>query len=94
MGANAIVTFNVMPESPESDFESIKEQALAIAKAEGAKGEMIAKIEPLAFGLQKIVIMGMYEMNDDMDFDSISEKMAAIEGVSNAEVAKMDLAMG
>jgi translation elongation factor aEF-1 beta len=94
MGSNAIVTFEVMPESPESDFEGIKTKAEAIAKEHGAKGEMISKIEPLAFGLQKVIIMAMYEMNDDMDFDSISGAMAKIEGVSNASVAKMDLAMG
>lgn len=94
MGANAIVTFEVSPDSPEADFEGIQKQAEAIAKEMGAKGDMVAKIEPLAFGLKRIVIMAMYEMNDDTDFDSISGKMAEIEGVSNAEVAKMDLAMG
>lgn len=94
MGANAIITFEVMPESPDSDFAGIEEQAKAIAKEHGAKGDMISKVEPLAFGLKKIIVMAMYEMNDDTDFDNISGAMANIEGVSNAQVAKMDLAMG
>lgn len=94
MGSNAIVTFEVNPEAPDSDFERIQAEAQQIAKDSGAKGEMIAKTEPIAFGLKKIIIMAMYEMNDDTDFDSISEAMAKIEGVSQAQVAKMDLAMG
>ena len=94
MGSNAIVTFEVSPESPESNFEEIQKQAEAIAKEHGAKGDMVSKIEPLAFGLKKVIVMAMYEMNDDTDFDTISGAMAKIEGVSNAQVAKMDLAMG
>ncbi len=92
--ANAIITFKIMPESPNTDLEPIKEKALAIAKEQGAKGELQSKIEPLAFGLQQIFIYGMYEMSDDKDFDAITAEMQKIEGVSTSEIAKMDLAMG
>ena len=94
MGSNAIVTFEINPESPEADFEGIQKQAEAIATENGAKGEMVSKLEPIAFGLKKIIIMAMFEMNDDTDFDTISDAMAKIEGVRQAQVAKMDLAMG
>lgn len=83
-----------MPDSPESDFDSIQSKAETIARDKGAKGELMGKVEPIAFGLKKVIIMAMYEMDDDMDFDSISDEMAKIDGVSNAKVAKMDLAMG
>jgi translation elongation factor aEF-1 beta len=92
--ANAIITFKVMPESPEVDFEKITSEALEIAKNNGSKGEMQSKIEPLAFGLKQILIYAMYEMSDDKDFDQISSAMAKIEGVSSAEIINMDLAMG
>ena len=91
---NAVVTFKIMPESPDVDLEPIKEQALTIAKKYGAKGEMQAKIEPIAFGLKQLLIYGMYDMTDEQDFDEVSGEMTKIEGVSNAEVANMDLAMG
>lgn len=91
---NAIVTFKIMPESPEVSLEPIKEQALVIAKEKGAKGDMQSKIEPVAFGLQQILIMGMYEVSDDMDFDAIAAEMGNIEGVASSEVAQMDLALG
>ena len=92
--ANGIITFKIMPESPDVDFEAIKDKALEIAKEKGAKGEMQSKIEPLAFGLQQVLIYAMYEMSDGQDFDKISDEMKKIEGVSMAEIINMDLAMG
>ncbi|MFW6378919.1 MAG: elongation factor 1-beta [Nanoarchaeota archaeon] len=91
---NAVVTFKIMPESPEIDLEQVKEKSLEIAKKHGAKGELQAKIEPIAFGLKQVLIYGMYEMSDDKDFDDITAEMATVEGVNVAEVANMDLAMG
>lgn len=94
MGSNAIITFNIMPESPDVDLEAVKNQVLELAKEAGAKGEMRADIEPLAFGLKQLKLMAMYEVNDDVDFDTIAEKFTTVEGVQSSEVAQMDLAMG
>ncbi|MGM5481120.1 MAG: hypothetical protein ACQESE_01775 [Nanobdellota archaeon] len=91
---NAIVTFKIMPESPDTDLDPIKEKALVIAQKHGAKGELQSKIEPVAFGLKQILIYGMYDMSDEKDFDEVTAEMANIEGVNIAEVANMDLAMG
>ena len=82
-----------MPESPDVDLEAIKIAALEIAEEAGAIGQMQAKIEPIAFGLKAVLIMAMYEV-EGSDFDAIVEKMGQIESVQNAEVAKMDLALG
>jgi translation elongation factor aEF-1 beta len=92
--ANAILTFEIMPVSPDVDLEPVKEKALEIAKKHGAKGNMESSIEPVAFGLKKVIIMGMYDVSDDKDFDEITAEMKEIEGVNSAEIAKMDLAMG
>jgi len=93
--SNAIVTFKIMPESVETDMEIIKEAAMKIAKEAGAKGDLQSKIEPVAFGLKQVLVLGMYEMNDNADFDAICDKMKTdIEGVASAEIAKMDLALG
>lgn len=94
MGSNAIITFKIMPESPDVDLEAVKTEVLKIAQEQGAKGEMRATIEPLAFGLKQLMLMAMYEVNDDVDFDTIAEKFAVLDGVQTSEVAKMDLAMG
>ena len=92
--ANAIITFKIMPESPDIDLEAVKEQALVIATAQGAKGQMHANIVPLAFGLKQLNLLAMFEVGDDVDFDTIAGKFTSIEGVQSSEVDKMDLAMG
>lgn len=91
--AKAIITFKLMPESPEVDLEPVKEKALEIAKENGSIGEMQSKEEPVAFGLKAVLILAMYEV-EGADFDGIAAKMKEIEHVQSAEVAKMDLALG
>lgn len=92
--ANAIVTFKLRPESPDTEVDSIIEKAKKIATETGAKGNVAHEIKPIAFGLKEIMILGMYEMKDDFNSESVANKMSEIEGVSEAEVANVDLAMG
>ncbi|MBU1112096.1 MAG: elongation factor 1-beta [archaeon] len=91
--AKAIITFKLMPESPDTNLEPIKEKALAIAKEKGSIGEMQSREEPIAFGLKAVLILAMYEV-EGSDFDKIAEEMGKIEFVQSSEVAKMDLALG
>jgi elongation factor 1-beta len=91
--ANAILTFKIMPQSPEIDLEAVKDKAFAIAKEAGSKGDMQYQINPIAFGLKELLVLAMYTV-DDSNFDAIAEKLETIEGVQSAEVYKMDLAMG
>ena len=83
--AKAIITFKLMPESPDTDLEAIKLEAEGIARDEGAIGQMQVKVEPIAFGLKAVLILAMYEV-EGSDFDAIAQKMSEIEGVQNAEV--------
>jgi elongation factor 1-beta len=89
----AIITFKLMPESPEVNLDIIKEKAQSIAKEAGAIGEMQVKEDPVAFGLKAVLVMAMYEV-EGSDFDAIATKMGEIENVRSSEVAKMDLALG
>ena len=91
--AKAIITFKLMPESPDVDLEPIKEQAQAIAREKGAIGEMQVKEEPIAFGLKAVLVLGMFTV-ETSDFDAIAAQMGEIPEVQSAEVSKMDLALG
>ena len=91
--AKAVITFKLMPQSPETDLGPIKEKAMAIAKEANAIGEMQCKEEPVAFGLKAGLVLAMYEV-EGADFDGIAAKMGDIENVQSSEVAKMDLALG
>tara|TARA_Y100000310_G_scaffold305949_1_gene346664 strand:- start:1479 stop:1757 length:279 start_codon:yes stop_codon:yes gene_type:complete len=89
----AIITFKIMPESPETDLGPIKEKAEAIAREAGAIGQMQVKEDPIAFGLKAVLVLAMYEV-EGADFDGTAAKMGEIEHVQSSEVAKMDLALG
>lgn len=91
--AKAIITFKLMPESPDTDLGPIKEKALEIAKKSGAIGQMQVKEDPIAFGLKAVLVMAMYEV-EGSDFEVIAAKMGQIKQVQSSEVAKMDLALG
>lgn len=91
---NAIVTFKIMPESPETDIESVESAAIKVVTEAGCKGESKTQVEPLAFGLKQIKLLSMFEVKDDNDFEGIAEKLAEIEGVQSAEMLSADLAMG
>lgn len=91
--ARAIITFKLMPESPDVDLEPIKEKAQKIAKRHGAIGNIVVKEEPIAFGLKAVLILAMYVV-EGADFEKIAEEMSRIPDVQNSEVAKMDLALG
>ena len=91
--AKAIITFRLMPESPEVNLAPIKENALIIAKKHGSIGEMQAREDPIAFGLKAVLILAMYTVEGN-DFDAIAAEMGTIEHVQSSEVAKMDLALG
>ena len=91
--AKAVITFKLMPESPEVNLKVIAEKALEIAKAHNAIGELQTKEEPIAFGLKAVLVLAMYNV-EGAEFDEIAAKMQEIEQVKTAEVAKMDLALG
>ncbi len=91
--AKAIITFKLMPESPDIDLEPIKKEAMEIAKQNGAIGQTQVKEEPIAFGLKAVLVLAMYSV-ESQDFDAIAAKMGKLEGVQSAEVYKMDLALG
>lgn len=91
--ARAVVTFKLMPESPEVDLTAIKKQAALIVKESGAIGETQTKEEPIAFGLKAVLVLGMYDV-EKCDFEAIAAKLGNIKEVQSSEVAKMDLALG
>ena len=53
----AVITFKIMPTSPEVDLEPIKQEAQKIARDAGAIGEMQVKEDPIAFGLKAVLVL-------------------------------------
>lgn len=91
--ARAIITFKLMPVSPDVNLEPIKKQALKIAKEYGSIGQMQVQEDPIAFGLKAVLVLAMYDVEGN-DFEKIAAKMQEIKNVQSAEVFNMDLALG
>lgn len=82
-----IITFKVMPESPETDLEKLKKDIKALTGAGEVKD---FKEEPLAFGLKALIVLSVFP-----DEGGIAEKaeaaLAKIEGVQSVEAVGVTL---
>jgi len=82
-----IVTLEIMPESPETDLEKVYEKVLEIIK--NFKGESAQKkIEPIAFGLKKLIVHFMLP-ETDFNEEQFLEKIQKIEGVESAQIVNV-----
>jgi elongation factor 1-beta len=89
----AIVTITVMPESPETDLEKIKEEVARIVKEFAGEGDTKTEIEPIAFGLKALKYT--FVMDEDLGSpDVASERVQQLEGVQSAEVSDVRRAIG
>jgi len=86
-----LIKIKLMPLSPETNLEEIKEKAESIIK--GNKGESCQfEEQPIAFGL-KAVIVG-FALEEKYELEPIEEKLKKIENVNSVEVTDMRRAFG
>ena len=87
----ALVKIKLMPASPETDLEEIKEKAKIIV--EEGEGENCMFIEePVAFGLKSIIVG--FALDENKELEPIEEKLKNIENVNSAQVIDMRRAFG
>ncbi len=90
--AEVIVTFKVMPEGVDVDYELIK---LESAKIINEKGNLAKhEIKPIAFGLKSLILYSIFPESIGSEVDSIAEKIGMITGVENCEVTDVRRAIG
>ncbi len=93
---DVIVTLQVMPESPDTDLESIKKSAeTEIRQFAKLTPEQAIKIdeEPLAFGLNALKFY--FYMNEALGgTDALEAKIKKIQGVASAETTDVRRAIG
>lgn len=80
------IKIKLMPESPETNLEEIKEKAKAIVEEKGGKNREYEE-EPIAFGLKAII--AFFELSEDIESGEIEEALKSIKGVSSAQVIDM-----
>ena len=79
---NVAVSLKIMPESPDTDLEKLKEE---ISKKIEIKD---SKIEPLAFGLNALKIL---IITPDKESENLISEIRSVNGVSEVEVESSTL---
>ena len=87
----ALVTIKIMPESPDTDLEAIQEKAKEIAQEKNGEKHS-TKTEPVAFGLNAIILN--FSLDESNDIDPIEEELRKIPNVTSAEVIDFRRAFG
>ncbi len=90
--AEVILTFKIMPESPDVDLGSVQEKATHLIKEFGGRVGN-ADIEPVAFGLNSLNIIFIMDEAKGAT-DSLEDEICGIEGVNSCEVTDVRRALG
>jgi len=79
---NVAISLKIMPDSPETDIEKIKEEISKRLKVQDSK------IEPIAFGLKALKILIIVP---DKETGDIENKIKEVKGVSDVETESVTL---
>lgn len=90
MAIVAVIT-RIMPESPETDLEAIKNIAKDKLESEGAKNISFDE-QPVAFGLKAIMVK--FAWPEEKDTSIIEDGLACIDHVSSAQITDYRRAFG
>ena len=91
--ANAVVTLQIMPDSPEADMEALKKKAVKEVKTFNENKEIKTSIEPVAFGLNALKII--FVMNEAKGSpDVVAEKISEFREVNSAQITDVRRAIG
>jgi len=87
----ALVKIKIMPESPDTSLGGIELMAKKIVK-EIAGTEAKIEVEPIAFGLNAIILQFM--IDESIPLDGIEEKLKVIPAVSSIDIVDFRRAFG
>ena len=87
----ALVIMKIMPTSPEVDLEALQEKVKQITIEN--KGEKpFTKTEPIAFGLNAIILN--FSIDESNEIDPIENSLKELEEVNSAEITDFRRAFG
>lgn len=90
--AYVVITFKVMPESPDVDLDSLSQKIKKMLNDFGAEVGKV-EIEEVAFGLKALKFICV--MNEDLgSTESVEKDIEKLEGVSSIDVVDVRRAIG
>lgn len=85
------VKMKIMPESPDSNLNSIKEKIKQVLERRGATG-IHSSEEPIAFGLKALIVV--FQWDEEKELEETENLLKEINGVGSEEVVDMRRAIG
>ena len=86
-----LIKIKIMPVSPETDLEKIKNKAYIRIQENNGKN-IIFNEEPIAFGLNAVI--ASFDFPEQESLELLEEELRKIEEVNSAEVIDMRRAFG
>ena len=90
--ANIVLTFKVMPDSPETNLKQIEESCGKLAKEFGTEIGKV-EIEPIAFGLKALKLFLVLDESKGSP-DKLEEQFRTVRGVQSVEVTDVRRTIG
>ncbi|HRZ85895.1 MAG TPA: hypothetical protein P5277_03880 [Candidatus Paceibacterota bacterium] len=88
---SAAVKVKIMPDSPDANLSKIESDVSDLITESGGKNIQIIR-EPIAFGLNAIIIT--FAWIEDSDRDKLEEDMAKLDNVASATIIDFRRAFG
>tara|TARA_Y100000296_G_scaffold6237_1_gene7662 strand:+ start:2272 stop:2538 length:267 start_codon:yes stop_codon:yes gene_type:complete len=82
----AIVKIKIMPSSPETNLEGIKEKTKKLIESENSKGVKFEE-EPIAFGLKAVIVFFLWD--EGKELEPLENSLEKIEDVNSIEIIDM-----
>ena len=86
-----LVKIKLMPSSPETDLEEIKEKTRKLIESGGGKGVKFEE-EPIAFGLKAVIVFFLWD--EEKELEPLENSLEEIENVNSVEMIDMRRAIG
>ena len=86
-----IVKIKLMPSSPETNLEEIKENTKKLIESEGGKGVKFEE-ELIAFGLKAVIVFFLWD--EEKELEPLENSLEKIENVNSVEMIDMRRAIG
>lgn len=91
--ANVIITFKVMPESPDVNLEELYTKIEPLIKKFTGEEEFRKEEEPVAFGLKALKITFVMDENKGST-EELEKQIAEVDGVNSVDVIDVRRAVG
>ncbi|MBT4165622.1 elongation factor 1-beta [archaeon] len=86
-----LIKVKIMPDSPDADLDALEKKAEEIVVA-GEGGNIKMEREPVAFGLNAIIVF--FSRDENLESDGLLDELRGMGNVSSAEVIDYRRALG